>query len=258
MRALKSIKNNQSKKEIMNTLIKFIITSIVSILLLSCNFSIKLGDGTDGNGNVVSVDRAISKDFSSIKVSEGIDLYITQSTDVSLSVEADENLHDIIMTEVENDILRIYTDVNIRRATSKKVKLNIEDISAIKATSGSYVYSTNALDVDDMEINTTSGANVDLNVNSNTLNCHSTSGSNIKLIGKTNKLIASATSGSNIKASEFKATDSNVKATSGANISINTTNELTARATSGGDIKYSGNPDKVNKSDSSSGRIRKQ
>ncbi len=74
----------------MNTLIRIIVTSIISLLMLSCNFSMNLGEGVDGNGDVVTVERNISTDFDQIKVSQGLDLYITQSNDVSLTVEADE------------------------------------------------------------------------------------------------------------------------------------------------------------------------
>jgi hypothetical protein len=243
----------------MSTLVRIIITSILGILMLSCNFSMNLGAGVDGNGNVVSAERDISSEFSAIKVSQGLELYITQSTDdVTLSIEADENLHNLIMTEVENDVLRIYSTENIRRANSKKIMLNIEDIEAIKATSGSNVYATNTIDVEELELNTTSGAEIELNVKTQSLNCHSTSGSNIRISGTTNILIADATSGSNIKASKLKAKNSKVKATSGANISVNTSKDLTARATSGGNIRYSGNPENVNKSDSSAGSIKKQ
>ena len=226
--------------------------------MLSCNFSMNLGEGVDGNKNVVSVNRNISSEFSSVKVSQGLDLYITQSNDISLSIEADENLLDLIMTEVENDVLRIYTTENIRRAASKKIMLNISDISVIKATSGSDVYSTNTIEVDDLKLNTTSGADMKLDVNTQTLNCHSTSGSDIKITGTTDVLVASATSGSDIDARNLSSEKSNVKATSGADISVNTSKELTARATSGGDVRYSGNPEKVNKSDSSSGSVRQQ
>ena len=226
--------------------------------MLSCNFSMNLGEGVDGNKNVVSVNRNISSEFSSVKLSQGLDLYITQSNDISLSIEADENLLDLIMTEVENDVLRIYTTENIRRAASKKIMLNISDISVIKATSGSDVYSTNTIEVDDLELSTTSGANMKIDVNTQTLNCHSTSGSDIRVSGTTDILIAEATSGSDIIAYNLKAKTSKVKATSGADISVNTSNELTARATSGGDVRYSGNPEKVNKSDSSSGSVRQQ
>lgn len=242
----------------MSTLIRIIITSIVSILMLSCNFSMNLGEGVDGNGNVITVDRDISTDFDQIKVSQGLDLYITQSNDVALSIEADENLHDLIMTDVENNILRIYSTENIRRSSSKKIMLNINDISAIKATSGSDVYSTNTIEVDELELNTTSGADMKLDVKTQILNCHSTSGSDIRVSGTTKVLIAEATSGSDIKADKLKAETSKVKATSGADISVNTSKELTARATSGGDVRYSGNPEKVNTSDSSSGSVRQQ
>lgn len=242
----------------MSTLTRIIIASIVSLLMLSCNFSINLGEGVDGNSAIVSVDRDISSDFKTIKVSQGLDLYITQSNTVSLSVEADENLHDLIMTEVENDILRIYTSENIRSAASKKIMLNISDISAIKATSGSDVYSTNTIEVDDLELSSTSGANMELTVSTRTLVCKTTSGSDINLSGKTQILKASATSGSDIDARSLNAEISDVKATSGADISVNTSKELTAKATSGGDVRYSGDPEKVNKSDSSTGRVKKQ
>ena len=169
-----------------------------------------LWQGVDGNRNVVNADRNISNDFDEIKISQGLDLYITQSNEVSVSIEADENLHELIMTEVENGVLKIYTTENIRRAASKKIMLNIADISAIKATSGSDVYSTNTIEVDDLKLNTTSGADMKLDVNTQTLNCHSTSGSDIKITGTTDVLVASATSGSDIDARNLSSEKSNV------------------------------------------------
>lgn len=226
--------------------------------MLSCNFSMNLGEGIDGNRNVVSAERNISSDFNSIKISQGLDLYITQSNTVSLSLEADENLHDIIMTEVKNGVLSIYTSENIRRATSKKIILNITDLSSIKATSGSDVYSTNTIKTEELILSSTSGADIELDVETTKLDCDSTSGSDITVRGTTKILMASATSGSDIDARNLSAEKSDVKATSGADIYINTSKELTARATSGGDIRYSGNPKKVIKSDNSAGSVQKQ
>ncbi|WP_178984834.1 head GIN domain-containing protein [Winogradskyella helgolandensis] len=238
----------------MTTLTRIIVISIISIVMLSCNIM----SGIDGNGNVIDADRIISNTFEEVKVSQGIDLYITQANDVALTIEADENLHDLIRTEVENGVLKIYSTKNIRRASSKKVLLNIKTISAIKATSGSDVFGTNTIKVSNLELNSTSGADITLDVETDTLNCHSTSGSDIELSGSTITLIAEATSGSDIDASKLKAETSNVKVTSGADISVNTSKALTANATSGGDIKYYGNPEKVNKSDNSAGSIKQQ
>lgn len=254
----KSKINQSLKSENMNTLTRLFIAGIIGILMQSCNFSMNLGSGIDGNRDVITIDRDISNDFKTIKVSQGLDLYITQSNNVSLTVEADENLHDIIMTDVENGVLKIYTSENIRRATSKKIMLSISDISAINATSGSDVFTTNTIEANNLELTTTSGADMKLTVNTNQLVCKATSGSDLKLSGKTEILNASATSGSDIDARSLSAETSDVKATSGADIVVNTSKELTARATSGGDVRYTGNPEKVNKSDSSAGSVRQQ
>jgi len=242
------------KRTIMTTLTKIIVTTLLSILLLSCNFDVNFGS-INGTGNVISAERNISEAFTTVKTSHGLDVYLTQGDDISLTVEADENLHDIIKTEVENGTLTITASENIGRAESKKIRLTFNDISKIKTTSGSDVYSTNTLIVDDLEINSTSGSDVDLSIDTETLRCKSTSGSQITLRGRTNSLNAKATSGSDINAEDLDARSSHVSATSGAGITVNTKKELYANASSGGDITYYGNPEKIEKSDGVSGHI---
>lgn len=242
----------------MTTLIKFIVATVLSLMLLSCNFDMNLNSGVRGNGNVITTDRNISASFTSIKATEGLDVYLTQSNTESISVEADENLHDLILTEVEDGVLRIHTKENIGRASSKRVNVSFKDISSITSTSGSDVYSTNTITAERLDLKSTSGSDMTLDVNTSILNCKSTSGSDLRLSGKTIKLYAEATSGSDIKAADLSAESSEVKATSGADITVNTSKALTARATSGGDIRYYGNPETVDKSDSSSGSIKQQ
>ncbi len=241
----------------MTTLAKFIIGLIASLTLMSCQFSIS-GLGVRGNGDVETVERHISDNFTEIRVSRGLDVYLTQSDETSLSVQADENLHDIIITEVEGNVLRIYADENISYAASRKVMVSFKDIEKITSTSGSDVYSTNTITVESLELSTTSGSDMELNVDTEVIDCSSTSGSDLRISGSTNKLYASATSGSDIKAGNLKAKISEVKASSGADITVNTSDELYAKASSGGDIKYYGNPDKVTKKDGVSGSVRKQ
>ncbi|SHI30436.1 head GIN domain-containing protein [Algibacter luteus] len=242
----------------MTTLIKFIVATVLSLMLLSCNFDMNLNSGVRGNGDVITTDRNISASFTSIKATEGLDVYLTQSDIESISVEADENLHDLILTEVEDGVLRIHTKENIGRASSKRVNVSFKDISSITSTSGSDVYSTNTISAERLDLKSTSGSDMTLDVNTSILNCKSTSGSDLRLSGKTIKLYAEATSGSDIKAADLSAESSEVKATSGADITVNTSKALTARATSGGDIRYYGNPETVDKSDSSSGSIKQQ
>lgn len=242
----------------MTTLIKFIIATVISLTLFSCNFDMNFNSGVRGNGDVITEDRNVNQSFSSIKATEGLDVYLTQSDSESITVKADSNLHELILTEVEDGVLKIHTKENIGRASSKRVNVSFKDIASITSTSGSDVYSTNTIHTERLDLKSTSGSDMKLDVNTSVLHCKSTSGSDLKVSGKTTKLVAEATSGSDIKAADLKAESSEVKATSGADITVNTSKELTARATSGGDVKYYGNPEKVDKSDSSSGSIRQQ
>ena len=242
----------------MTTLTKIIITMLMSLLFMSCNFDVNFNNGVKGTGNVSTENRNIDGPFTAIKVSHGLDLYVTQGETNTLTVEADQNLHELIFTEVENGTLRIYADKNIGNADSKKIRLSFKDISSIKATSGSDVYSVNTITTNHLELTTTSGSDMDLEVHVETLECKSTSGSDLVLRGTANTLTAQATSGSDMDAQNLKTNASHVKATSGAGIKVNSNKELYAKATSGGDITYYGNPEFIEKSDGVSGSIKKQ
>jgi len=242
----------------MTTLTKFIVGLIVLFMLMSCQFNSNFGIGVRGNGNVETIERHINENFNEIRVSRGLDVYLTQSDNISLVVQADENLHNIIMTEVENNILRIYADENINYAASRKVMVNFKDINKISSSSGSDVYSTNKIKTESLELSTSSGSDMELEVDTNVIECSSSSGSDLQLSGKTDKLYADASSGSDIKAGNLKTNSCEARASSGADITVNTSKELYAKASSGGDIKYYGNPEKISKKDGVSGSIRKQ
>ena len=242
----------------MTTLTKIIVTTLLSLLLFSCNFDINIGTGVKGNGLVVEQTRTINGTYNSIEASQGLDVYLTQSDTESVSVEADENLQDIIITEIENNVLKIHTKQNIGRSTSKKVMVSFKNISKITSASGSDVYSKNTITVESLELNSTSGSDMTLNVNTNNLVCKSTSGSDMKLTGKTINLMAEATSGSDIKAGKLFTEFSQVNAYSGSDITVNTSKQLIAEASGGSDINYYGNPEKVEKNNSVSGNISKK
>ena len=74
-------------------------------------------------------------------------MYLTQGSKNKISVEADENLQEIIITEVKEAVLKIYVEKNIWRAKARKVYVTIETLEAISATSGSDVYTKETIKV---------------------------------------------------------------------------------------------------------------
>jgi hypothetical protein len=242
----------------MTTLVKIIVTTLISLSLFSCNFNMDINPGVNGNGTVTTQSRSLDQPFSAIKASQGLDVFLTPSETEHVTVEADENLQSIIVTEVVDGVLKIHTKENIGYSKSKKVMVHFKAIANIVASSGSHVQSTKTITAQNLELETSSGSNLTLHVNTNTLTCKASSGSDLNISGKTNQLIAKASSGSDIKAADLTAETANVKASSGADVTVTATKELIAKASSGADIKYYGNPEKVDMNDSASGTIKQK
>ncbi len=238
----------------MTTLTKVIVYILVSMMLVSCQFDF----GVKGNGNVTTTERSVNATFNTIEASRGLDVYITQGVSEEIKVQADENLQDIIVTEIEDGVLSIYAKENISHASSKKIMVTFKDLERIETSSGSDLTSTSPITVNNLSIETSSGSDVELDIEAEAIICEASSGSDIKLSGSTNTLRAEAGSGSDIKAGNLKAVSTIASANSGSDVTVNTSKELTASANSGGDVKYYGDPEIVKKSGGPSGDIRKQ
>jgi len=211
--------------------------------------------GIKGNRNVISESRTISSKFNKIDIQQGINLYLTQGNSISLKVEADENILDLLITEVENNQLKIYFKKNVYRAKARNVYLTTNEISSIEASSGSSVRTENTWQTNQLKVSTSSGSSVKINTNASDVSGSSSSGSTIRLYGKTNTFYAKASSGSSIDADELISADATAKVSSGASISVNVTRNLTAKASSGGSIDFEGNPTEINKETSSGGSV---
>ena len=241
----------------MRTLVKITVLITIYLALLftttSCVFEHIIG--VKGNRNVVSEDRSISSDFEIINVQQGINLYLTQGKPTDISVEADENIMDLLITEVKSNELNIYFKKNVNQAKARNVYLTTENISKINTSSGATVKSENTIQATSLDLESSSGSSIKIHANANEIKSESSSGSSITIFGKGKTLSANASSGSSINASNLKTVDAITKVSSGANIDVNVTDKLTAKASSGGDIDYEGNPADIDKETSSGGSV---
>lgn len=240
------------KTSIMRTLYKLTVILFVALTTSSC--VIEGFTGIRGNGDVITENRKLNENFDAIKVQQGINVYLTQGSQVEMTVEADDNIMDLLITEVRNGELKIYFEKNVNKAT-RNVYLTAEDINKIKTSSGASVNSENTISSKNLELSSSSGSSITLKVNAEEINSSTSSGAQMELLGTTEYLSAKASSGSHIDAEDLKSINALAKASSGANIDLYVERSLTAKASSGGDIDYVGNPHNVNRDTSSGGSI---
>lgn len=237
---------------------KTIIPKLLSILFIATLFSAcnaNMFNGVSGNRNVRTENRSIQENFTRVKVSTGLELYLTKGVQPKITVEADENLQDLIITEVKNGVLIIYSEKNIWKAAARKVYVTAKTLEGITATSGAEVYTEETITADTIDINASSGAQMEISLDANSVETNATSGANIYVFGLTEKHTSSATSGASIEAYELRSKQVTARVTSGADINIYASESMNATATSGGDIDFKGSPKKIAKTKNSGGSI---
>jgi len=171
----------------------FLVLLIVAVSL-SLNSCLFFWSSEKGNGNVVEEIREVN-DFVEIHASKGVNVYISQGDVEKVVVRADENLINVISTEVDGSVLKITNTKRIKEATENKVYVTVDKLEGIKSFAGSNVYSENSIHTGDLELSCSAGSNLKLELFSGSVKLKATAGSNIFLEGNASDLEISATAG---------------------------------------------------------------
>jgi len=208
-----------------------------------------------GNGDVKTEERK-TRDFTGIRTSSAIDVYLSQGSKHSVVVEADENLLEYIVTEVKDDVLRIYPDdVNIRRAEKLRVYVTMKDVEYLGTSSAGDIIGETPVKAEKLKISASSSGDVKLEVYARELSLKTSSAGDIILKGTADYVEASTSSAGDIKAVEMKVKEAELSSSSAGDIKITVTERLKARASSAGDIYFYGNPKFVDAKSSSGGDV---
>ncbi|KQB41680.1 head GIN domain-containing protein [Flavobacterium aquidurense] len=232
---------------------KFIIATVTALLFASCNFNV---NSIEGSGHVTTEKRIVEGDFTKVSVSNAIDLVIIQSDSNEIVVEADDNLQKEITTKVENGTLLIKCKYgSFHDVTKKKVTVKMPKIDKLDASSASTVMSQGLLQGEHIDLETSSAATMDVNVEYDNITVDSGSGSTLSLKGKALRIKTSASSGSSINANKLLANEVDAEASSGASTNVHPIVSLKAKASSGASINYDVAPKTIEKTASSGGSI---
>ncbi len=220
---------------------KQIFISLIALL----SFNAFAQDKTVVNDNNAEK-RTLSAGFTAIKVSDGIELFLTQGNEESIAVSASEQKYmEHFKTEVEDGTLKIYFDHNgLSWVGGDKRKLkayvSFKTLEKLHGSSGASVIMKSTLTADNLNCKFSSGARFEGQINVKELEMSQNSGASVEMSGATEKLDVDVSSGAMFKGYELAVDYCTAKATSGGGVRINVIKELNATANSGGGIRYKG------------------
>jgi hypothetical protein len=210
-----------------------------------------------GNNKVVKEKRDAGQ-FTSLRVSSGIDVYLSQGDEESIEVEADENLHEYILTEIKNGALQIYSEANIREAEEKRVYVTMKDIESLSTSSAGDIIGQTPVRGDRLELSASSAGDIKIEVHVRELKAGVSSSGDVTLTGEAEILTANLSSAGDLNAYGLEVREADVSASSAGDADINVSERLRARSSSAGDINYRGNPKYIDAHSSSAGSVNRK
>jgi len=183
--------------------------------------------------------------FHAIRVSNGIDLYLSQGTEAVAVSASEAQYRDRIMTVVENGVLKIYLDDKWSHWNwgNQKLKayVSFSMLDGLHASGGSDIYTTGVIKSDKLDLTLSGGSDFkDAKVDINDMHIRQSGGSDVHISGRAGRLTVDASGGSDLHGYDLVTDFCNIEASGGSDATITVNKELNVDASGGSDIYYKG------------------
>ena len=200
--------------------------------------------------------------FTSLEVSSGIDVYLSQGNTNSVEIEADNKSFKDLIVEVDGDALVIKIDRNFMdwfaSHGSIKAYVSFRDLKEISLSGGCDLKGQGDLTFKNLRLRASGGSDINMALKANELEAESSGGSDVKLAGYAAKFHGSASGGSDMKAEQLETEDAEVSASGGSDVDIRVNHSLKASASGGSDVYYYGDPEDVDSNESGGSDVTKK
>ena len=189
--------------------------------------------------------RSISGSFNSIRISGGIDLYLSQYETESIAVSASEEKYkDGIKTIVENQTLKIFYEGDRSWGGSNKkmkVYVSFKSLEKLQASGACDVQVAGIINVPSLHLQMSGASDFKGSVKSDNLTVELSGSSDATISGVANSIIIQSTGASDFKGFDLVSNVCTAKASGASDINITVNKEMSAQASGASDISYKGN-----------------
>ena len=177
-----------------------------------------------------------------------------------VTVEAEENLQEYIITEVKGDKLKIYTEDGVSLKTSRNkdiiITVPFKDLEAVNLAGSGDVTSKDVINAQDFKCSVSGSGDMILEVNAQDVTASVAGSGDLSIGGSTQKSHLKVAGSGDLHASDLKSNDAEASIAGSGDISLNCNGGTLKAAVAGsGDIVYTGKPDKVDSKVVGSGSV---
>ncbi|WP_197088597.1 head GIN domain-containing protein [Rufibacter radiotolerans] len=195
----------------------------------------------EGNGKFKTETRAVST-FTSLVISGGFEVELTQGTQESLKLEAEENVLPLIESTVQNGTLTIKIKKGLKSAKRLKAYVTVRDLKKLQLAGGIKLYTTNTITGSALALEFAGGINAVMALKVKDLTADFAGGTKVTFSGTADKVTLDLAGATNLKALELKTNYLTLDAAGASSAQVNVAKELTVDAAGIVTVDYKGSP----------------
>jgi hypothetical protein len=226
----------------------------IIFLLFSCNSNPRY---VKGNGQIMTELRDIGS-FNELDIHGNYEVFLYRGAKEMVKVEADENLIDYIVTNVNDQKLQIFDQESIKSKNTIKISITYNALKGITSGGAANINCGNSLKSDHLKVNMNGAGLMNLKINANTLDLNLSGAGLINLSGKVKNQNLRISGAGNLDASQLKSKDCDINLSGIGGAQIYVEDNLNAHLSGVGGISYKGNPLNVNREVEGLGRINRE
>lgn len=217
-----------------------IINLLISFLLVTgVTNAENLSEDIRGNGKIVKEERKVGN-FKGISVGGAFDVYLKRGNQITLSVEADENLLPVIKTEVRGDILKITTTEGIRNSSKLDIYITMPELEKLDVSGACEIKGEGRFNMKELEVDASGACEIKLEIDVDYLEMNISGASEVDLSGKAVNSEIELSGASELSAFELVMEICDIEASGASSADIYVNNELEVDASGASDIDYKG------------------
>ncbi len=209
-----------------------------------------------GSGNVITENRDVS-DFDSISLRMSADVTVTQGDGFSCEIIAEDNLMELIETEVDNGalVLSFKRKANIRSHKSIKIRIEMPEVRRLSVAGSGDIDSNGKITGKQLYIAVDGSGDISLTVDYKDVETHISGSGDVLLKGNTGSHKVSINGSGDVNAFDMNSSSASVTINGSGDVKIAVDNALAVSVNGSGDVYYQGSPESISQSVHGSGDI---
>jgi hypothetical protein len=208
------------------------------------------------SGHQITSNRTTAE-YDQIAVSGSFQVNLVSGKEGAISITGDENIISHVVTEVENNELKIYFEKKKNYSYKSKITIEVpfESINTIHFTGSGDITTKNTIIADKFDVHLTGSGDVTLDLKATKTTASVAGSGDIILNGTSTILKASVAGSGDLDCSNLVAENATADVAGSGDIKVISTQKLTAGVAGSGSVKYKGKPETIEKSIAGSGDI---